>query len=39
MFDRTRDSTEAHLAIVFAALAVARCAQDQIGVAIAKLVE
>jgi hypothetical protein len=36
---RTRDAIEAHLTIVFAALAVARCAQDHTGVAIAKLVK
>ena len=39
MFHRTRDAIEAHLTIVFAALAVARCAQDQTGVAIARLVK
>lgn len=39
MFHRTRDSIEAHLTIVFAALAVARCVQDQTGIAIARLVK
>ncbi|MGW5301711.1 IS1634 family transposase [Rhodococcus aetherivorans] len=39
MFHRTRDAIEAHLTIVFAALAVARCSQDRSGVAIAKLVK
>ncbi|WFS11943.1 IS1634 family transposase [Rhodococcus aetherivorans] len=39
MFHRTRDAIEAHLTIVFAALAVARCAQDHTGVAIARLVK
>ncbi|MBS9375912.1 hypothetical protein GON09_004933 [Rhodococcus sp. B50] len=39
MFHRTRNSIEAHLTIVFTTLAVARCAQDQTSVAIAKLVE
>jgi hypothetical protein len=39
VFHRTRDSIEAHLTIVFAALAVARCVQDQTGTAIARLVK
>ena len=39
MFHHTRDAIEAHLTIVFAALAVARCIQDQTGVSIARLVK
>ncbi|EME58175.1 transposase, IS4 family protein [Rhodococcus ruber BKS 20-38] len=39
MFHRTRDAIEAHLTIVFAALAVARCVQDRTGVAIARVVK
>ncbi|MEU2002271.1 IS1634 family transposase, partial [Rhodococcus sp. NPDC019627] len=39
MFHHTRDAIEAHLTIVFAALAVARCIQDQTGVAIARLIK
>ncbi|NLE81931.1 MAG: IS1634 family transposase [Rhodococcus sp.] len=39
MFHRTRDAIEAHLTVVFAALAVARCVQDETGVAIARLVK
>ncbi|MCK8671903.1 IS1634 family transposase [Rhodococcus sp. HM1] len=39
MFHRTKDAIEAHLTIVFAALAVARCVQDQTGVAIARVVK
>jgi len=38
MFVRTQDAIEAHLTIVFAALAVARQAQDLTGLAIANLV-
>ena len=38
MFHRTRDSIEAHLTIVFAALAVARTAQARTGLSIKKLV-
>jgi hypothetical protein len=34
MFVRTRDAIEAHLTIVFTALAVAREAQDRTGLAI-----
>lgn len=39
IFHHTRDAIEAHLTIVFAALAVARCIQDQTGIAIARLVK
>ncbi|NCL75982.1 hypothetical protein AIIKEEIJ_03453 [Rhodococcus sp. YH1] len=39
IFHRTRDAIEAHLTIVFAALAVARCVQDRTGVAIARVVK
>ena len=38
MFHRTRDSIEAHLTIVFAALAVARTAQARTGLSIRRLV-
>ncbi|GAA4537170.1 IS1634-like element ISMsm6 family transposase [Pseudonocardia xishanensis] len=38
MFHRTRDSIEAHLTIVFAALAVARTAQTRTGLSIRRLV-
>jgi hypothetical protein len=34
MFARTRDAIEAHLTIVFAALAVARTVQDRTGLSI-----
>jgi hypothetical protein len=36
MFHRTRDAIEAHLTIVFTALAVAHCIQERSGRAIAK---
>ena len=38
MFHRTRDAIEAHLTVVFAALAIARHMQDATGVSIKKLV-
>ena len=38
MFHRTRDAIEAHLTIVFAALAVARTVQQRTGLAIRKVV-
>lgn len=38
MFHRTRDSIEAHLTIVFAALAIARTAQNRTGLSIRRLV-
>ncbi len=38
VFHRTRDSIEAHLTVVFAALAVARHLQDATGVSIKKLI-
>jgi transposase len=38
MFHRTRDSIEAHLTIVFTALAVARAAQNRTGLSIRRLV-
>lgn len=38
MFHRTRDSIEAHLTIVFTALAVARTAQARTGLTIRRLV-
>ena len=38
MFVRTRDAIEAHLTVVFTALAVAREAQDRSGLAIRKIV-
>jgi hypothetical protein len=39
IFHRIRDSIEAHLTIVFAALAVSREAQDRTGVSIKKIVQ
>jgi len=39
MFHRTRDAIEAHLTIVFAALAVAREVQDRTGLAIGNVVK
>ena len=39
MFHRVRDSIEAHLTIVFAALAVSREAQDRTGVSIKKIIQ
>lgn len=39
IFHRTRDSIEAHLTIVFTALAVARCLQDQTGASIKKIIQ
>ena len=39
MFHRTRDAIEAHLTIVFAALAVAHCIQERTGLAIANVVK
>lgn len=39
VFHRKRDSIEAHLTIVFAALAVARYLQQRTGVTIKKLVQ
>ena len=39
MFHRIRDSIEAHLTIVFAALAVSREAQARTGVSIKKIVQ
>ena len=39
MFARTRDAIEAHLTIVFAALAVARCLQDATGLSIKRIVQ
>ena len=39
MFHRIRDSIEAHLTVVFAALAVSRKAQDRTGVSIKKIVQ
>ncbi len=38
IYHRTRDSIEAHLTIVFAALAISRHLQNQTGVSIKKLV-
>ncbi|WP_394855132.1 hypothetical protein [Dietzia maris] len=38
VFHRTRDSIEAHLTVVFAALAVARYLQNITGVSIKKIV-
>ena len=38
MFVRARDAIEAHLTVVFTALAVAREAQDRSGLAIRKIV-
>jgi hypothetical protein len=37
MFHRTRDAIEAHLTIVFTALAVAHCIQERSGLAIANV--
>jgi transposase len=39
MFHRTRDAIEAHLTIVFTALAVAHCIQDRSGLAIANVIK
>ena len=39
MFHRTRDAIEAHLTIVFTALAVAHCIQERSGLAIANVVK
>jgi Transposase DDE domain len=39
MFHRIRDSIEAHLTVVFAALAVSREAQDRTGVSIKRIVQ
>ncbi|MCI2266959.1 transposase [Sediminivirga luteola] len=39
IFHRTRDAIEAHLTIVFTALAVARYLQEQSGVSLRKLVQ
>ncbi|WP_330250390.1 IS1634 family transposase [Nocardia sp. NBC_00565] len=39
MFHRTRDAIEAHLTIVFAALAVARAVQERTGLAIGNVVK
>lgn len=39
IFHRTRDSIEAHLTIVFAALAIARYLQNRTGVSIKKIVQ
>ncbi|MEB8325419.1 hypothetical protein NGF75_05370 [Dietzia kunjamensis] len=39
VFHRTRDSIEAHLTVVFAALAVARLLQHQTGTTIKKIVQ
>ncbi|GAA4804933.1 hypothetical protein GCM10023353_04510 [Tomitella cavernea] len=39
IFHRTRDAIEAHLTIVFIALAVSRSLQDQTGVSIRQLVQ
>jgi hypothetical protein len=39
MFHRTRDAIEAHLTIVFTALAVAHCIQERSGLAIANLIK
>jgi DDE family transposase len=39
MFHRIRDSIEAHLTVVFAALAVSREAQDRTGVSIKKIIQ
>jgi hypothetical protein len=38
IFHHQRDSIEAHLTVVFAALAVARHLQDQTGISIKKLI-
>ena len=39
MFHRTREAIEAHLTIVFTALAVAHCIQERIGLAIANVIK
>jgi hypothetical protein len=39
MFHRTREAIEAHLTIVFTALAVAHCIQERTGLSIAKVVK
>ena len=39
IFHRTRDAIEAHLTVVFAALAVSRVVQDRSGLAIGKVVK
>ena len=39
MFNRKRDAIEAHLSIVFAALAVAHAIQSRTGLSIAKVVK
>jgi hypothetical protein len=39
MFARTRDAIEAHLTIVFTALAVAHCMQERSGLAIANIIK
>ena len=39
MFHRTRDAIEAHLSIVFTALAVAHCIQERTGLAIANVIK
>jgi transposase len=39
MFHRTRDSIEAHLTIVFAALAMARLIQEKTGLSVKKFVQ
>jgi hypothetical protein len=39
MFHRTRDAIEAHLTIVFTALAVAHSVQERTGLSIAKVIK
>jgi Transposase DDE domain len=39
MFHRTRDAIEAHLTLVFTALAVAHCIQERSGLAIANIIK
>jgi transposase len=39
MFHRTREAIEAHLTIVFTALAVAHCIQERSGLAIANVIK
>jgi transposase len=39
MFHRVRESIEAHLTVVFAALAISREAQDRTGVSIKKIIQ
>jgi hypothetical protein len=39
MFHRTREAIEAHLTIVFTALAVAHCIQGRTGLAIANVIK